>query len=49
MQRWKDGKMECACRDMAIYVRQSVKEEIAAERPDWLSQALNEGDGVYRP
>ncbi|MEM7599843.1 MAG: hypothetical protein AAF357_00325 [Verrucomicrobiota bacterium] len=32
LQRWKDGEMECACRDMAIYVRQIVKEEIAVER-----------------
>jgi hypothetical protein len=47
------------CAEANALLDEAIRVQIAAERgdtapkrsrtPEWLSQALNEGDGVYRP
>ena len=32
LYKWKSGELECGCRDMAIWVRQIVSEEIEREK-----------------
>ena len=32
LYKWKAGEIECGCRDMAIFVRQIVSEEIEREK-----------------